>query len=88
MRRDYDPTQPLLTVDQDLVVCATSVEEWAKSDAHLAEVLRAVGDFALTPRGAIMVFLVVQWSTAGGLEVGHRGCWSEYVLESVILVMD
>lgn len=76
-RARYDAARPLLTIDRDLVVCAATVETQAKADAQLAEVLRAVGDFALTPRGAIMVFLVVAMSTAAGLEVGRRGNWSE-----------
>lgn len=75
--RDYDASRPLLTIDRDLVVCAATVEEHAKSDPHLAEVLRAVGDFAMTPRGAIMVFLAMVWSTAAGLGVGQRRSWCE-----------
>ncbi|KAL0637942.1 hypothetical protein Q9L58_003020 [Maublancomyces gigas] len=77
--RDHDASRPLLTVGRDLVVCAATVEEYAKSDPHLAEVLRAVGEFAMTPRGAIMLFLVVTWGVAAGLGVGQRTGWCEYV---------
>lgn len=78
--RDHDASRPLLTVGRDLVVCAATVEEYAKSDPHLAEVLRAVGEFAMTPRGAIMLFLVVTWGVAAGLGVGQRTGWCEWVV--------
>lgn len=74
---EYHVSCPFLTIGRDLVVCAATVEEYAKSDPHLAEVLNAVGEFALTPRGTIMVFLAMAWSTAAGLQVGQRTSWCE-----------
>ncbi|KAH8147573.1 uncharacterized protein LAJ45_08400 [Morchella importuna] len=74
-----DDSGPLVKIPQDLILCASTVEARAKYDHHLAEVLKAVGEFARSPRGAIMVFLLVSFSTAAGLGVGQRGTWSEYV---------
>jgi hypothetical protein len=39
------PNQNLITVPRDLVLCLEKVEEFAKSDKHLREVLQALGDF-------------------------------------------
>ncbi|CUS14122.1 unnamed protein product [Tuber aestivum] len=75
----YDPSRPFLKIGADLVVCAKTVEEYAKADVHLAEALAAAGEFTLAPRGAIMVFLVVSMSTAAGLGIGQSGPWSEYI---------
>jgi hypothetical protein len=72
-----DDSGPLVKIPQDLILCASTVEARAKYDHHLAEVLKAVGEFARSPRGAIMVFLLVSFSTAAGLGVGQRGAWSE-----------
>lgn len=76
----YDPSRPFLEIDAELVICAKTVEGHAKADVHLAEALAAAGEFALAPRGAIMVFLVVSMSTAAGLGIGQSGAWSGYVI--------
>ncbi|PWW78273.1 SET domain-containing protein, partial [Tuber magnatum] len=75
----YDPSHPFLKIGGELVVCAKTVEEHAKADVHLAEALTAAGELTSTPRGAVMVFLVVSMSTAAGLEIGRSGPWSEYI---------
>lgn len=72
-----DDSGPLVKIPQDLILCASTVEARAKYDHHLAEVLKAVGEFARSPRGAIIVFLLFSFSTAAGLGVGQRGAWSE-----------
>lgn len=74
----HDPSRPLVTIDRDLILCAKTVEEHAKTDVRLAEALAAVGGFAHTPRGAIMVFLIVYMSAAAGAGVGKSGAWSVY----------
>jgi hypothetical protein len=68
----------LLTLDGDLVICAKTVEVYAKADVHLGEALAAAGGFSRTPRGAIMVFLIVSMSAAAGLGIGQCGAWSGY----------
>lgn len=75
----YDPSRPFLKIDAELVICAKTVEGHAKADVHLAEALAAAGEFALAPRGALMVFLVVSMSTAAGLGIGQSGAWSGYI---------
>ncbi|RPA89462.1 SET domain-containing protein [Choiromyces venosus 120613-1] len=75
----YDPSRPFLNIGAELVICAKTVEGHAKADVHLAETLTAAREFTLTPRGAIMVFLVVSMSTAAGLGIGQSGAWSGYV---------
>ncbi|KAI4174992.1 MAG: hypothetical protein LQ343_002019 [Gyalolechia ehrenbergii] len=50
----------LLKVPQSLVLSLENVWIYAKSDPHLKEVLDAVGEYAHTARGAILIFLLIQ----------------------------
>ncbi|KAK6413916.1 hypothetical protein LTR95_017804 [Oleoguttula sp. CCFEE 5521] len=55
-----DGAECLLTVPNDLILSVQTVREHAKSDRDFREVLERLGDFARTPRGAILVFLLFQ----------------------------
>ncbi|KAL3479784.1 hypothetical protein BJX99DRAFT_61385 [Aspergillus californicus] len=75
----------LLKVPSDLVLCLEMVQDRAKYDRHLREVIEAVGDFGKTARGAILIFLLVQISHSSPdlsgqkHKIGSSDAWSEYV---------
>ncbi|KAI9845142.1 MAG: hypothetical protein M1837_005027 [Sclerophora amabilis] len=74
--------EPLMIIPRDLILSSQAVEEHAKSDQNLREVLAAVGDLAHSARGAILIFLLVQItiSSPGRIRrVGVSGPWTEYV---------
>ncbi|KAE8153869.1 SET domain-containing protein [Aspergillus avenaceus] len=78
-------TEVLLRVPSDMVLSLQMVENHAKSDRYLREVLDAVGDFGRTARGAILIFLILQitYSTPDFANEHHRiglsNPWTEYV---------
>ncbi|EEH33402.1 SET domain-containing protein [Paracoccidioides lutzii Pb01] len=74
----------LMTVPRDLILSLESVENYAKSDRHLKEVLDAVGDYARTARGAILIFLLVHISYSDSElsskeHIRMSSAWTEYV---------
>ncbi|MCJ1311775.1 hypothetical protein MMC25_005448 [Agyrium rufum] len=72
----------LMTVPRNLLLSLNYVWECAKSDSHLHELLQAMGDYARTSRGAILLFLLVQIAVASPdmeTKIGTSGPWSEYV---------
>ncbi|KAL4977340.1 hypothetical protein BDW66DRAFT_165836 [Aspergillus desertorum] len=75
----------LLKVPSDMIVSLETVQERSKYDRYLHEILQAVGDFAKTARGAILVFLLIQLSHSSPDLVGQKhkigasNAWSEYV---------
>lgn len=52
--------EPLMVVPKELILSRQNIELYAKSDAHLRELLDSLGEFARTTRGAILVFLLMQ----------------------------
>ncbi|RAL13203.1 SET domain-containing protein [Aspergillus homomorphus CBS 101889] len=75
-------TGVLLTVPPELILSLDTVHAYAKSDRHLREVLEAVGEFGRTPRGAILIFLLIQLTHSSpdfASEVGVSGPWTEYM---------
>ncbi|KAE8353641.1 SET domain protein [Aspergillus coremiiformis] len=77
--------QTLLRIPSDLILSLRSVENHAKSDRYLREVLDAVGDFGRTARGAILIFLILQitYSSPDFAPEQHRigvsNPWTEYI---------
>ncbi|PGG95060.1 hypothetical protein AJ79_10292 [Helicocarpus griseus UAMH5409] len=73
----------LMTIPPDLVLSLERVETCAKSDRHLKEVLDAVGDYARTARGAILIFLLVHITYSDpDLSKEHirvSNAWTEYI---------
>ncbi|OJJ49964.1 hypothetical protein ASPZODRAFT_13069 [Penicilliopsis zonata CBS 506.65] len=75
----------LLTVQSDLVLSLQAVEDYAKSDPYLREVLEAVGEMGRTARGAILIFLLIHLSysspdfTSGSHKIGVSNAWTEYL---------
>jgi hypothetical protein len=59
-----DKSKPLVSVPREMVLSRGQVEEMAKGDAKLAELLRTCGTLAMTPRVAVMVFLLFQATVA------------------------
>ncbi|KAI5305430.1 hypothetical protein KEM56_004467 [Ascosphaera pollenicola] len=59
-----DGSTVLMKVDRDMVLSLERVKDYAKSDRHLKEILEALGDYAQTPRGAILTFLMVNHTYA------------------------
>ncbi|PYI06836.1 SET domain protein [Aspergillus sclerotiicarbonarius CBS 121057] len=82
-----DQVEPelLLRVPSDLVLSQGFVEDYAKSDRQLREVLEAVGDFGRTARGTILIFLLVQLTHSSPdyaherHQVGLSSPWTEYM---------
>ncbi|PYI28574.1 SET domain protein [Aspergillus indologenus CBS 114.80] len=78
-------TGVLLKVPPDLILSLETVHGYAKSDGRLRAVLDAVGEFGRTPRGAILIFLLMQIThaspdcTAQSPAVGVAGPWTEYM---------
>ncbi|PGH13968.1 hypothetical protein AJ80_06108 [Polytolypa hystricis UAMH7299] len=77
----------LMTVPPELVLSLDQVGACAKADRQLTEVLDAMGDFAKTARGAILIFLLVHITYSdpdlhGDASSEHlRVCnpWTEYI---------
>ncbi|KAL9618732.1 MAG: hypothetical protein Q9160_006611 [Pyrenula sp. 1 TL-2023] len=72
----------LIVVPKDLVLSLRTVDEYAKADRHLREVLDAVGDFGRTARGAILIFLILQIthsSPEAGEAIGVSNPLTEYL---------
>ncbi|PWY77539.1 SET domain-containing protein [Aspergillus heteromorphus CBS 117.55] len=75
----------LLRVPSDLVLSLGFVEDYAKSDRQLREVLEAVGGVGRTARGAILIFLLVQLTHSSPdyaherHAIGLSSPWTEYV---------
>ncbi|KAL2855869.1 hypothetical protein BJY01DRAFT_203924 [Aspergillus pseudoustus] len=88
-KRSVDNESPeedvLIKVPSDMVLSLEMVQERAKYDRHLGEVLEAVGDFGKTARGAILVFLLIQISHSSPdvaeekQKIGLPNAWTEYV---------
>ncbi|KAJ5676915.1 uncharacterized protein N7477_002548 [Penicillium maclennaniae] len=81
---DGSDTSPvvLLRVPSELVLSLETVHDYSESDHHLRDVLEAVGDFGRTPRGAIMIFLLVQLTHSCPempQHIGVSGPWTEYI---------
>ncbi|KAK6515057.1 hypothetical protein TWF506_007408 [Arthrobotrys conoides] len=78
-----DSSRPLLRVPRHLILCQDMVDAHAKSDMHLREALAAAGPLAMTPRGAIIIFLIMKITNAVSLSepksVGVKCAWTEYV---------
>ncbi|KAL2823105.1 hypothetical protein BJX63DRAFT_417472 [Aspergillus granulosus] len=75
----------LIKVPSDMILSLEMVQERAKYDRHLGEVLEAVGDFGKTARGAILIFLLIQISHSSPdfakekQKIGLSNAWTEYV---------
>ncbi|KAL2821266.1 hypothetical protein BDW59DRAFT_150303 [Aspergillus cavernicola] len=75
----------LLKVPSDLILSLEIIQDHAKYDRHLREVIEAVGDFGKTSRGAILIFLLIQISHSSPdfagekHKIGSSNAWSEYV---------
>ncbi|QIW95547.1 hypothetical protein AMS68_001065 [Peltaster fructicola] len=68
----------LLTVPRGLILSLESVRGHALVDQDFREVLESVEDFGRSARGAILVFLLLQVSTACELETGTFGVHSPF----------
>ncbi|KAK2758139.1 hypothetical protein FQN53_008319, partial [Emmonsiellopsis sp. PD_33] len=86
--KEYSPEaeaspEILMTIPPDLVLSLEAVETCAKSDRHLKGVLDAVGEYARTARGAILIFLLVHITYADpNLSTEHirvSNAWTEYI---------
>ncbi|KAE8391022.1 hypothetical protein ETB97_001587 [Aspergillus alliaceus] len=77
--------ETLLRVPSDMILSHRLVEDHAKSDRYLREVLEAVGDFGRTARGAILIFLILQitYSSPDFVDehrrIGLSNPWTEYI---------
>ncbi|EKV06264.1 SET domain protein [Penicillium digitatum] len=75
----------LLQVPPELVLSLETVQNQAKTDGHLRDVLEAIGDFGRTARGAILIFLIIQISHSSSdlhpkhETIGISNPWTEYV---------
>ena len=72
----------LMTVPPHLVLSLENVWIYAKSDKNLNDVLIAVGEYSQTPRGAILIFLLMQIThnaLAGSEKIGILNPMTEYV---------
>ncbi|KAF2858427.1 SET domain-containing protein [Piedraia hortae CBS 480.64] len=67
----------LLTVPHELILSYERVLEHAMVDRDFRDVLEAIGDFGSTPRGAILVFLLVQASISCPNLGGRSGIYSD-----------
>ncbi|KAI9830887.1 MAG: hypothetical protein M1826_004317 [Phylliscum demangeonii] len=80
-----EPT--LMTVPSDLILTVEWVENQAGRDPQLHELLHVTAELAATPRGAILLYLLLQLtraasalasaSSSGGL--GPAGLWADYL---------
>ncbi|KAJ9351864.1 hypothetical protein C8Q69DRAFT_267476 [Paecilomyces variotii] len=75
----------LITVPPDMVLSLDLVQNYAKSDRYLREVLEAVGDYGKTARGAILIFLLLHITYSSPdfenvpYKIGVSNPWSEYI---------
>ncbi|KAL1885435.1 hypothetical protein Plec18167_000929 [Paecilomyces lecythidis] len=75
----------LITVPSDMVLSLGLVQNYAKSDRYLREVLEAVGDYGKTARGAILIFLLLHITYSSPdfenapHKIGVSNPWSEYI---------
>ncbi|PGH00972.1 hypothetical protein GX51_05521 [Blastomyces parvus] len=74
----------LMTIPHELVLLLESVETYAKADRHLKEVLDAMGEYARTARGAILIFLLVHISysdpeLSSKEHIKISNAWTEYI---------
>ncbi|EEH09432.1 SET domain-containing protein [Histoplasma capsulatum G186AR] len=76
--------QVLMTIPSDLLLSLELVETCAKTDRHLKEVLDSMRDYAMTARGAILLFLLVHilysdpdLSSKEHIKVSNA--WTEYI---------
>ncbi|KAL8707423.1 MAG: hypothetical protein Q9220_007542 [cf. Caloplaca sp. 1 TL-2023] len=72
----------LLAVPPHLVLSLENVWIYSKSDRHLHEVLHAVGEYAHSARGAILIFLLMQIThnaSTGPDKIGVLNPLAEYV---------
>ncbi|KAL4895845.1 SET domain protein [Aspergillus ambiguus] len=75
----------LIKVPADMVLSQQLVENHAKADQYLRDVLEAVGDFGRTARGAILIFLILQFTHScdelpkSQHNVGVSHPWAEYL---------
>ncbi|KAL4806663.1 hypothetical protein BDV18DRAFT_118554 [Aspergillus unguis] len=82
---DSEENEVLLKVPSDMILSLETVQERAKYDQHLRQVLEAVGDFGMTARGAILVFLLIQISHSSPdlanakHKIGIASAWTEYI---------
>ncbi|KAK6332900.1 hypothetical protein TWF696_002919 [Orbilia brochopaga] len=78
-----DSARPLLRVPRHLILCQDVVDAHAKTDMHLREALAAAGPLAMTPRGSIIIFLIMKITNGASLSepksVGVKCPWTEYV---------
>ncbi|KKK13472.1 hypothetical protein ARAM_002313, partial [Aspergillus rambellii] len=77
--------QVLLKVPSDMILSYEMVENHAKSDRYLRDVLDVLGDFGKTARGAILTFLLIQVTHScpefsdERHKIGVSNPWTEYV---------
>ncbi|KAK2746471.1 hypothetical protein FQN57_003097 [Myotisia sp. PD_48] len=75
--------QTIIKVPAELVLSLETVENYAKSDRYLSDVLEAAGPIAKTTRGAVMIFLLIQMAHTSlalrGEHVGNANPWTEYI---------
>ncbi|KAJ5283371.1 hypothetical protein N7505_001351 [Penicillium chrysogenum] len=75
----------LLQVPSELVLSLETVQNHAKTDRYLRDVLENIGDFGRTARGAILIFLLIQlFHSSPDLRsanetIGISNPWTEYV---------
>ncbi|CAG8908157.1 unnamed protein product [Penicillium egyptiacum] len=75
----------LLQVPSELVLSLETVQDHAKTDKYLRNVLETIGDFGRTARGAILIFLLIQLShsspdlRSAQETIGISNPWTEYV---------
>ncbi|KAJ6181024.1 hypothetical protein N7519_011485 [Penicillium mononematosum] len=75
----------LLQVPSELVLSLETVQNHAKTDRYLRDVLENIGDFGRTARGAILIFLLIQLShsspdlRSANETIGISNPWTEYV---------
>ncbi|KAL5365279.1 hypothetical protein BJX96DRAFT_179694 [Aspergillus floccosus] len=74
----------LIRVPSDMVLSQQLVENHAKADRHLREVMEAAGELGRTARGAILIFLIMQLTHSskeflGKPKIGVSHPWAEYI---------
>ncbi|QSS63072.1 SET domain-containing protein [Histoplasma capsulatum] len=76
--------QVLMTIPSELLLSLELVETCAKTDRHLKEVLDSMRDYAMTARGAILLFLLVHISysdpdLSSKEHIKVSNAWTEYI---------
>ncbi|KAK7529574.1 uncharacterized protein J3D65DRAFT_642437 [Phyllosticta citribraziliensis] len=75
-----DNNDPLMAIPRDLVLSLEGVRLHAKSDKHLRQLLEVLGDFGMTARISILVFLLYQSSISRpDNKIGVKNPMTEYV---------